>query len=407
MDSDTLNWILETAFYIIALINFIMWYFYGAVSSINFDNFKSEDEDISKKLIAYSDTYHTHLLALNMFIFGFSAYLTEQFALSYIYLIVIIILTIIFKHLGYYKAENISNLMIGISDIIYKIMFPFTFVISGTINILMKLFSLDVKNEYTKVTEDEILSLVNDGHEQGILDKEEAEMINNIVGLGEKEAMDIMTHRKNIIAIDSNSSIDEVFNIIISTNYSRYPIFNGDIDNITGIMHIRDFLKLYKENNKGNKLVEYKEIIRKAYFIPNTKNIDDIFKEMQSEKMHMAIVIDEFGQLDGIVTMEDIIEEIMGNILDEYDVDETMFIEQNNDKYLIRGICPLDILEDKLGIEFDDEYETLNGFLISKLNKIPSNEDETTLISYSGYDFLIKKVKNKVIQLVKVSKGRR
>lgn len=404
MDSDSINQILIISLILIVLMNLFMWYLYGAVDSINYASIEDENNEIHKKLMRYVGSYHTKLLVLNMILFASAIYVSSKLKYSYILCFIIVILTILIKHLGYHKAEKINSKIFNISNAIYTIFYPIVFIFSFIINCITMIVGLNTDQEYNRVTEDEIISIVNDGHEQGLLDKEEAEMINNIVELGEKEARDIMTHRKNLIVIDSNKSFAEVYEIIMSTKFSRYPVFKDEVDNIIGIIHIRDFLKHYNTSDRELPISSLPEMLRKPYFVPNTKDVNDIFKEMQSEKNHMAIIIDEYGQLDGILTMEDIIEEIMGNILDEYDVDETMIIEKSKDVFIVRGICPLEIIEERLNISFDDEFETLNGFLTSKLNKIPTENEGNLSIEYEGYRFVIKKVKNKVIQLVKITK---
>lgn len=404
MEVDTYSYIFLIIFLITAFIDLELWYFYGAIDSFNYDNIDENDNELHEVLDKFSEIYHTKLIIPSMMIFAISIFLSSFIDYGCIYAFVFTLLVITFRHLGYHKSGNINKFSITFTNAVYMITYPITFFISKIIKLTLRLVSVDVNTQYTKVTENEIISMVNDGQEQGILEKEEAEMINNIVELGEKEAMDIMTHRKNIYSINANQNLDDVFKKIISSNFSRYPVYQDEVDNILGVLHIRDFLRYYNTEIKDKKLSDCIEILKKPYFVPNTKDVSDIFKEMQEEKTHMAVVIDEYGQLDGIVTMEDIIEEVMGNILDEYDSDETMIVEQKNGTFLVRGICPLEDLEERLGINFGDEFETLNGFLISKLNKIPKDDENVKGIDYNGYNFIIKKVKNKVIQLVKIIK---
>lgn len=256
------------------------------------------------------------------------------------------------------------------------------------------------------VTEEEIIDMVNEGHEQGVLKENEAEMINNIFEFGEKQAQDIMTHRKSIVAIDCNSTIQDAFDFIMDESYSRYPVYEGDIDNIIGILHIRDLLKVYvNENNRTKTLKDMQEeVLFEEYCIPETRNISLLFKEMQSKKIHIAIVVDEYGQTAGIVTMEDILEEIVGNILDEYDDEEELINVQPDGSYIMDGQTMLDDIEDVLDIEFDCEnIDTINGFLIYKIGKIPENT-EAYQIEYEGYDFKVLSIENKMISKVLVTK---
>ena len=185
------------------------------------------------------------------------------------------------------------------------------------------------------LTEQEIMSMVNEGHENGVLQESEAEMINNIFTLDQKEAKDIMTHRKQIMALDGTCSLQEVLAEIRDMGYSRYPVYLDDVDNIIGIIHIKDILnQMLDQTNMEQQLTKINDLIRPASFIPETRNIDVLFKNMQSQKIHMVIVVDEYGQTSGLVTMEDILEEIVGNIFDEHDAEEEQ-IPVNGEHYQV------------------------------------------------------------------------
>ena len=195
---------------------------------------------------------------------------------------------------------------------------PLTALISITANGILRLFGINASGDKSDVTEEEILSMVNVGHEQGILRANEAEMINNIFEYGDKEAKDIMTHRKHVNAIEGSTLLKEALEIILEGNNSRFPVYKGDIDNIIGILHMKDVMI---ESRKGlyleREIQEIPGLVREAVFIPETRNINELFQGMQSKKNHMVVVVDEYGQTAGIVAMEDILEEIVGNIFDE------------------------------------------------------------------------------------------
>ena len=257
------------------------------------------------------------------------------------------------------------------------------------------------------VTGEEIKDMVNEGHEHGVLNENEAEMINNIFEFGEKQAQDVMTHRKSIAAIDSTATVQEAFDFIMNESYSRYPVIDGDIDNIMGILHIRDLLKVYVDEQKRCKqLSEIKDqVLFDAYYIPETRNISLLFKEMQSKKVHIAVVVDEYGQTAGIVTMEDILEEIVGDIFDEYDESRDTFRTQVDNSIIIDGLASLDDVEQELDIEFGDvEMETLNGYLTELLGHIPSREDLDKEIVANGYRFKILSLGNRTIGRVRAEK---
>ncbi len=252
---------------------------------------------------------------------------------------------------------------------------------------------------------DEIKNIVQEGHQQGELLDSEAEMITNIIEFGDKEAHDIMTHRKNIVAIDADTTIKDCFEFVLGENYSRFPVYEGDIDHIIGVMHLRDLLKIYADSYKRNHTIyELKEeMLFDPHFIPETRNINALFKSMQSEKVHMAVVVDEYGQTTGIVTMEDILEEIVGNIMDEYDVEEQYIVRDSDGSYIMDGYTQLDDIEDMLDISFaDEDSDTLSGFIISRMEHLPEDNEQFE-VWYSGYRFKVLEVDNKRVKKVRVT----
>ena len=278
---------------------------------------------------------------------------------------------------------------------------PLTLISTTTAKWISTLFGVPSDYSTEEVTEEDIKSIVNEGHEQGILESSEAEMISNIFEFDDKEACDIMTHRKNITAIDITESIEAASDIMLNDRYSRYPVYEGDIDNIVGILYFKDVMRVRR---KGRKNVRLSAVMREPYFVPETQSINSLFEEMQKRKTHMAIVIDEYGQTAGIVAMEDILEEIVGNILDEYDVDVRYIKDRGDGTYTAKGMTPLQDLEDILDIDFeDDEFDPLNGFLISRLEHIPEEKDHDE-IEYEGYIFRILKAGNNMIQEVSISR---
>ena len=261
-----------------------------------------------------------------------------------------------------------------------------------------KLFSKKVNEE--KVEED-ILSMVEEGHEQGVIEENEAEMISNIFEFSDKNARDIMTSRQKIIALEETVDVEEALNFALENSFSRYPVYEEDIDNIIGVIHLKDLIAAYLKDPKQN----IKEILEEPIFIHPTFNISKLLQKMQNEKIHMAIVLDEYGQTEGLVAMEDIIEEIVGNIFDEHDDEEVENIKSiSRDAYLMNGEAFLNDIADELSIEFPDEdFETLNGFLLYKLERIPE-ENEKIEIIYQGYKFVPVKISDKMIRLVRVEK---
>ena len=269
-----------------------------------------------------------------------------------------------------------------------------------------KLFGKKRLGDPENLTEEELMSMVNEGHEKGVLLASEAEMINNIFEFDEKEAKDIMTHRKSIDAVDGTMTLREVLGYIKDKGYSRYPVYMEDIDNIVGVIHIKDILNLMlRQDVLEQPVTQIENLIRPVPFIPETRSINTLFKNMQSQKTHMVVVVDEYGQTSGLVTMEDILEEIVGNILDEHDKEELHIIPLENGAYLIDGLTELDEVCQTLGIEDGEleEYDTLNGFIISRIDKIPSDGEVFHITAY-GYRFDVLLVENRMIRTVRVSR---
>ena len=282
-----------------------------------------------------------------------------------------------------------------------KLFFPFTGLATVTSNGILRLFGVRADTDETDVTEEEIISMINEGHEQGVIQASEAEMISNIFELGDKEAQDIMTHRNNIVGIDGSMLLRDALGVITNGQNSRYPVYEENIDHIIGILHLKDAMRFYSDESKLNcALTDIEGLLREPSFVPQTKNIDELFREMQAEKLQMVIVVDEYGQTDGLLAMEDILEEIVGNIMDEYDEESEFLVEKGEHEYVVEGKMPLEELEERFDISFaDEEFETLNGFLISRLDRIPEPDEEFD-VDYCGFNFKILSVENKMIQSV-------
>ena len=282
---------------------------------------------------------------------------------------------------------------------------PYSYLAEKVSNIVVRLCGIDPNASIDDVTEEEIISMVNEGHEQGVLQASEAEMIHNIFEFDDKEAKDIMTHRKHIVAIEGNMQLSKVLEFMLDKSNSRFPVYRENIDNIIGIIHIKDvMMQSRNEQYLDWAIQDIPGLVREAAFIPETRNINELFKNMQSQKIHMVIVVDEYGQTAGLVAMEDILEEIVGNILDEYDEEDTMIVEQPDGSYIMNGMASFDEVCEILQLELEEEeYETLNGYLISLIDKIPGDNEQFEVEAH-GWQFYIVAVKNKMIQTVKVVK---
>ena len=312
---------------------------------------------------------------------------------------------IIPKHVAAKSPIRFCYKALSVVEWAIKLLSPFTWLISVAAFVVLKAVGIDIRSSNEKVTEEDIMYMVNEGHDQGVLEASEAEMITNIFEFDDKVASDIMTHRKNVVALESTMTLKETVDFIVKeANNSRFPVYEEDIDNIVGVLHMRDVLYFAEQEEYLDRPISQIDgLLRSAHFAPEAKNINALFKEMQSEKIHMEIVIDEYGQTAGIVTMEDILEEIVGNIMDEYDNEEPDIVVKENGSFQLSGMTPLDDVEDALEMEFDeddkDNFDTLNGFLISRLGHLPE-DDEKGQVVFGGYRFSIVKAENKIRQTV-------
>lgn len=309
------------------------------------------------------------------------------------------------KKLGVKYAGAWAYTFIGPIVLVNMLLTPITGPMNMISTMIVRLLGVKPGDEEGDVTEEEILSMVNEGHEQGVLRASEAKMISNIFDYSDKEARDIMTHRVNIVGIDGNVSLKEAVDFMLSEANSRYPVYIENFDHIIGIIHLKDACRMLEEGKDGGRTIKnIRGLIREASFIPETRKINVLFRRMQSIKSHMVIVIDEYGQTSGLLTMEDILEEIVGNIFDEYDEEEAFIEQKGEDCYEIDGLTPLEELGEELEIDFSEEdFETLNGLMISRLERIPEDNEEFDM-DYGGYNFKILAVENKLIKRVLVSR---
>ena len=256
------------------------------------------------------------------------------------------------------------------------------------------------KKDEEKV-EEEILSIVEEGQEQGIFEDEEARMIESILEFDEKYARDVMTSRNKIYALDKESIIGDALQGCIDSSYSRFPVYEEEIDNIVGVIHFKDLVRAYL--TEPNKKIE--DITEKPIFVHPTFVISKLLRKMQQEKSHMAIVIDEYGQTDGIVTLEDIIEEIVGNIQDEHDDEESQFRKLSETEVIVDGMMTLNDLTELLpDIEFpENDIETLSGFILFMHGGFPEKK-EVIKFDYGGYIFQPINIQGNIIKLVKITK---
>lgn len=310
------------------------------------------------------------------------------------------------KKCGRKNPDKTAYAFIGAARFFMVLLTPVAYLTSFISDLILKIFGINPKQTGENVTEEAVITMVNEGQEQGVFEACEAEMIANIFELNNKHASDVMTHRSNITALDAEQTLGEVVAKQLDGPFSRFPVYDEDIDNIIGTLHIRDAIILYRNpGNRSKKISAVRGLLRPAYFVPETRDLDDLLKEMQAEKNHMGIVVDEYGQTSGIITLEDIIEEIVGNILDEYDEEKPEITVREDDSCVVDGLMQLEELEKLLGTKIErDGYDTLNGLLISKLNRIPQEKETLEDIVCGDLCFRIMEVAQNVIRKVEITK---
>ena len=318
------------------------------------------------------------------------------FVLSYITLV---FGELIPKRIALKSSEKIALSSVGTIVTVSKIFSPFVKFLTFSTNIVLTALKMKEDNIEEKVSKEELRSLVEVGREHGIINEVEKEMIENIIEFDEKVAREIMIPRTKVFLIDKNISVDELFEKKEVEVYSRIPVYEDEADNIVGILFMKDLM--IEAYRKGFQNVKLSEIIQEAYFVPETKNVNELFNEMQSEKKHIAILIDEYGGFSGIVTLEDLIEEVMGNISDEFDADDSSIKKLSANKYLINGELSLNDLNDYFHIELESKhYDTLSGLLIEHMGYIPEDNEDIEPIIIDGISFKPKRVKDKKIEWV-------
>ena len=305
------------------------------------------------------------------------------------------------KRLAMKNYEKIAFGTIGIIRAISIITSPFVKFLTLVTNSISKLFGVG-ENEEESVTEEEIKMMVDQGEEKGTIKEEEKELINNVFEFNDITVSEIMKHRKDIFAVDINISNDELMEELSKEEYrySRIPVYDETIDEIKGILYIKDVLK-----NIGKKNFKVKNVVKDAYFVSQTRLINEVFKELQKNKMQIAIIIDEYGGTAGLITMEDILEELVGDIYDEYDKEEKEFEKIDENTYIIVGSMPIYDVNKLLNANIPEgDYDTLSGFLQEKLGRIPE-EEENPIIETKEVTYKIEKYEDKRILKVKACKN--
>ena len=307
------------------------------------------------------------------------------------------------KRLAMKYSEKIAYGSVGIIRAISIIMSPFVKFLTFSTNIVSKVFGVS-ENEEETVTEEEIRMMVDVGEEKGTIDEEEKTMINNVFEFNDKIVSEIMIPRTEIYAVDMNLSISEAIEEMTENEdfrYSRIVVYDENIDDVKGIVYLKDILLSGK--NKNTKI---KNLVKEAYFVPDTKPVNELFEELRRNRKQIAIAVDEYGGTSGLVTMEDILEEIVGEIYDEYDEVEDIYQEIDENTFILSGSMAIYEVEGLLNIEIEDgDYDTLSGYLIEELGRIPSEKEKKIIVETPDITYKIEEIKDKRITKVKACRN--
>ena len=289
-------------------------------------------------------------------------------------------------------AEKISLLYSPVISFLMKVMTPVIFIINGLSSLILLIFHIDPNAKNRTMTENELRTIVNVSHEEGVIESDEKEMIYNVVDLGDAKAKDVMVPRVHVTFADEESTYEELIEIF---RFTRLPIFEDTTDNVIGTINMKDLL-LY-DNTKE---FHIRDILREAYFTYEYKNISELLVEMRESSFNIAIVLDEYGETSGLITLEDILEEIVGEIHDEYDENEEDFVQEVGEReYSIEGSTNLDDLNDRLDLDLTSEdYDSLGGFIIEHLDRLPEVGDSIT--TEDGIRLIVEKLDKNRIETV-------
>lgn len=301
------------------------------------------------------------------------------------------------KSLATQNSEKVSIQLAGFVRLVAIIVTPISFILNKVTYVLIRFFDGDVDGDQPFITEDELKTIVSVSHKEGILEGEERDMIYNVFDFGDSKARDVMIPRPEMIAIDVESSYEEVIAIVTGEQYSRIPVYEDTIDNIVGILYAKDLLLLQCEKVVHFELAKF---IRKAHFTYEYKPTKELFSEMRTSRTHMVIVLDEYGGTEGIVTIEDLIEEIVGDIEDEYDkeIKNVEIIKEN--EFLVNGSLEIDEVNELLGTNIaSDNFDTIAGFLIDLIDRIPVTGE---IIDYGKFTFIIESIDRNRIEKIRI-----
>ncbi len=335
-------------------------------------------------------------------------YSTIQSVVLFLVTLILSLVTLIFgelvpKRIAMTRSEKLAMKFAGILTAFSAVVRPVVAFLAWATNAVLKLFGVNPQDEPEEVTEEEIRMMVDVGEEKGVIDPSEKDMINNVFEFDARTVAEVMTHRTVMVAMPETASMEEIVQVASEEGYSRIPIYSDDIDSIEGIVYVKDLIPYVgKDIPEGFSI---RNIMRKPFFVPETNRLSEIFEDLTAKRQHMAVVVDEYGGTAGLVTMEDLVEAIVGNIQDEYDQEDEDIEQIGDDVFDIEGTTPIDDVCEKLDITIPEgDYDTLGGFVTDVLGRIP-DENEHPSITVEGYDFKVGDVEDNRIVSVVVSRS--
>jgi len=306
------------------------------------------------------------------------------------------------KKIGMHHSEKVSFRVVGFLLFIQKLTKPFIFILSISTNFVSRIFGIDPNADPDNVTEEEIRMMVDVGEEKGVIEESQKEMINNIFEFDDIAVADVMTHRTDVIAVEVTDHIDEALKASIEEGFSRIPVYEDDLDNVVGVLYIKDLLTYVGKDLPSN--ITAGEKMREAHYIPESKKCGDLFTEMTEKHIQMAIVVDEYGGTAGIITLEDLIESILGNIQDEYDDEEEDVEQLSENIFTIDGTTDIEEVSEILDRKLPEgDYETLGGMIMAELGYIPSADNLPT-VEIANVLFTVESLDERRIDRVRAEK---
>lgn len=370
----------------------------------------------AKRLKYYTENYrhyeiHKHMMSLFLFIVSMvtlyvllsslpgSMFMTIAFMLL-AYVCYVVFFSHMPKRLGIRFYQKLAYFTYTPYIIIFYIFYPMTLTIYYFSKLIAKILQLNPELTDREMTEEQIRSIVTESSQSGVLDEEESEMIHNVFDFDDTEVYEVMTHRVDIEGLEVTMTADEIIKIIGEQRFTRYPVYKENLDTIIGTVHLKDLIPYLTGKRKTIRL---KSLMRKPYFIPESQKISDLLKEMQQTKNHIAIVLDEYGGTSGLVTFEDIIEEIVGTVSDEYDDDDIEIHKLSDYMYHILGDVSIYDVDDLLDAGIDVEaYDTLSGFMLDQLGHLPEAEEEVQFI-FNNIQFKAIEIESHVFKKIEVT----